>query len=126
MTDNNDNLEYLQAVCDACLEVSDRLDLTAHELIIAVAANLGRFVAVASEENEDVSQEELKALALNVFEAGVNVQPILYPAVEESAARLRFFINCTHTEQQILHAVNTAAEALREIHPRYFETPKSA
>ncbi len=78
-SDNNsgdkDNLEFLQAVCDACLEVSDRLDLTAHELIIAVAANLGRFVAVASEENEEVSLEDLKALALNMFEAGVKAQP---------------------------------------------------
>ena len=75
MTETNDNLEFLQAVCDACLEVSDRLDLTAHELIIAVAANLGRFVAVASEENEGASLDELKALALNMFEAGVNAQP---------------------------------------------------
>ncbi len=72
---DNDNLEFLQAVCDACLEVSDRLDLTAHELIIGVAANLGRFVAVASEESEEVSLEELKALALNMFEAGVNAEP---------------------------------------------------
>ena len=86
MTSNNDSgdngsgdkdgLEYLQAVCDACLDVSDRLDLTAHELIIAVAANLGRFVAVASEQNEEVSLEALKALALNVFEEGVKAQPV--------------------------------------------------
>ena len=32
---------------------------------------------------------------------GVNVQPILYPAVDESAARLRFFMTCDHTEDQI-------------------------
>ena len=42
MTDSTDNLEFLQAVCDACLEVAERLDLSAHELIVAVAANLGR------------------------------------------------------------------------------------
>ncbi len=75
MTDNTDNLELLQEVCDACLEVSDRLDLTAHELIVAVAANLGRFVAVASAETEDASLDELKQLALNVFEEGLNAQP---------------------------------------------------
>ena len=75
MTDNSDNLEMLQAVCDACLEVGERLDLTAHELIVAVAANLGRFVAVASAEGEDVSVEELKKLALNVFEEGLNTEP---------------------------------------------------
>jgi hypothetical protein len=73
---DNDSLEFLQAVCDACLDVSDRLDLTAHELIVAVAANLGRFVAVASSESEDVSVEELKKLALNVFEEGLKAQPV--------------------------------------------------
>jgi 7-keto-8-aminopelargonate synthetase-like enzyme len=61
-----------------------------------------------------------------MFDAGVNVQPILYPAVEESAARLRFFINCTHTEEQILYAVETAANALEEIHPAYFQRKESA
>ncbi|MEM7473869.1 MAG: aminotransferase class I/II-fold pyridoxal phosphate-dependent enzyme [Planctomycetota bacterium] len=70
-----------------------------------------------------ITGNSLHALLLSrkMFEAGVNVQPILYPAVEESAARLRFFINCTHTEEQIMHAVETAAEALREIHPAYFD-----
>jgi len=76
MTDNTDDLEFLQAICDACLEVSDRLNLTAHELIVAVAANLGRFVAVANEENEGTSIEDLKKLALNVFEEGINAQPV--------------------------------------------------
>ena len=70
-----------------------------------------------------ITGNSLHALLLSrkMYEAGVNVQPILYPAVEESAARLRFFINCTHTEEQILHAVEAASEALREIHPAYFE-----
>ncbi len=76
MADNTDDLEFLQAICDACLEVSDRLDLTTHELIVAVAANLGRFVAVASDENKEVSIDELKKLALNVFEEGINAQPV--------------------------------------------------
>ena len=70
-----------------------------------------------------ITGNSLHALLLSrkMYEAGVNVQPILYPAVEESAARLRFFINCTHTEEQILHAVEAASDALREIHPAYFE-----
>lgn len=75
MTDSTDNLELLQAICDACLEVGDRLDLTAHELIVAVAANLGRFVAVASAESDEVSLDELKKLAINVFEEGLNASP---------------------------------------------------
>ncbi|MFT5180209.1 MAG: hypothetical protein ACI9MJ_002517 [Alphaproteobacteria bacterium] len=76
MTDSTDNLELLQAVCDACLEVGERLDLTAHELIVAVAANLGRFVAVASAESDEASLDELKKLALDVFEEGINAEPV--------------------------------------------------
>ncbi len=76
MTDNTDDLEFLQAICDACLEVSDRLELTAHELIVGVAANLGRFVAVANEESDGASIEDLKKLALSVFEEGINAQPV--------------------------------------------------
>jgi 8-amino-7-oxononanoate synthase len=40
-------------------------------------------------------------LAAELYERGVNVQPILYPAVPEKAARLRFFISSAHTEEQI-------------------------
>jgi 7-keto-8-aminopelargonate synthetase-like enzyme len=40
----------------------------------------------------------------------INVQPIVHPAVEENAARLRFFISATHTEEEIRHAVNALAE----------------
>ncbi len=40
--------------------------------------------------------------------AGVNVQPIIFPAVPEQSARLRFFLSASHTPED-LHA---AAEAL--------------
>lgn len=36
-----------------------------------------------------------------LFQAGINVQPMIYPAVPNDAARLRFFISCLHTETQI-------------------------
>ena len=45
-----------------------------------------------------------------MLEAGINVQPIIHPAVEERAARLRFFLSAEHTTEQI----DTALEALRE------------
>ncbi len=69
-----------------------------------------------------ITGNSLHALLLSrkMFEAGVNVQPILYPAVDESAARLRFFINCTHTESQVMYTVEHVAKALREISPSYF------
>jgi 8-amino-7-oxononanoate synthase len=50
---------------------------------------------------------------------GINVQPILYPAVEERAARLRFFITSNHTPEQIRYTVNAIAEELRQINPAY-------
>jgi 8-amino-7-oxononanoate synthase/acyl carrier protein len=50
-----------------------------------------------------------------LFERGINVQPILYPAVDESAARLRFFITSTHTEEQIRETVAALAEELAQI-----------
>src|SRR5690348_4304372 len=40
-------------------------------------------------------------LAEAMFRRGVNVQPILYPAVPERAARLRFFLTAEHSEAQI-------------------------
>lgn len=48
-------------------------------------------------------------LSQYLFEHGINVQPIIHPAVEERAARLRFFISNTHTETQI----DTVLSALR-------------
>ncbi|WP_108663612.1 aminotransferase class I/II-fold pyridoxal phosphate-dependent enzyme [Acuticoccus kandeliae] len=46
-------------------------------------------------------------------ERGVNVQPIIYPAVPEKAARLRFFINSTHSPEDIDTAVAITAECLQ-------------
>jgi 8-amino-7-oxononanoate synthase len=46
---------------------------------------------------------------------GINVQPIFYPAVEEKAARLRFFIGCAHTEAQIVQTVEILAEELAKL-----------
>ncbi len=41
---------------------------------------------------------------------GVNVQPIVHPAVPDGAARLRFFLNATHTDAHIGEAVAILAE----------------
>ena len=51
-------------------------------------------------------------LAQALGAAGVNVQPIFYPAVEEGRARLRFFITAEHTEEQL---GRTAALLAREL-----------
>ncbi len=54
-------------------------------------------------------------LAQEMFAAGVNVQPILYPAVPERAARLRFFISSTHTEAQLRQTVEIMTEAVARV-----------
>lgn len=43
---------------------------------------------------------------------GIDAQPILYPAVRESAARLRFFITSEHTEAQIAGTVEAVADCV--------------
>jgi acyl transferase domain-containing protein/7-keto-8-aminopelargonate synthetase-like enzyme/NAD(P)-dependent dehydrogenase (short-subunit alcohol dehydrogenase family) len=51
---------------------------------------------------------------------GVNVQPIVYPAVAENAARLRFFLSSTHTRAELAETaekVDVLLEAIREAHP---------
>jgi 8-amino-7-oxononanoate synthase len=54
-------------------------------------------------------------LAQALFERGVNVQPILYPAVPERAARLRFFLTASHTEEQIRNAVAILLQESRRV-----------
>ena len=48
-------------------------------------------------------------------ERGVNVQPIVYPAVEDESSRLRFFISALHTEEQLQFAARTTRDALEEL-----------
>ncbi len=84
------------------------------------------FLRLAKEKGIDTGFSEGSAVvpailgnslhALQVSDAlkqrGINVQPILYPAVEETAARLRFFCTATHTEQQIRETVQVLAEEI--------------
>jgi 8-amino-7-oxononanoate synthase len=51
-------------------------------------------------------------LSQALFERGINVQPILYPAVPESSARLRFFLSAAHEEAQIHATIAALAEAM--------------
>ncbi len=63
-------------------------------------------------------------LSRRLFERGINVLPILYPAVEESSARLRFFVTAIHTDEQIRSTVRATREELEAIHPAYFAPPR--
>lgn len=54
-------------------------------------------------------------LADALFHRGINVQPILYPAVADNASRLRFFLSALHTEAQLGRTVTAVAEELARI-----------
>jgi 8-amino-7-oxononanoate synthase len=43
---------------------------------------------------------------------GINANPIIYPAVPEDKARLRFFVTSCHSEEQIRYTVKALAEEL--------------
>lgn len=58
-------------------------------------------------------------LSQALFRRGINVQPIVYPAVEEKAARLRFFITSRHTEEQIRYTIDVMTEEMDKINPSY-------
>jgi 8-amino-7-oxononanoate synthase/malonyl CoA-acyl carrier protein transacylase len=63
-----------------------------------------------------------KAVKLSnaLLKHGVSVQPMIYPSVAYDAARLRFFLSCTHTEEQIRLTVNALAEEMnlmKEVNP---------
>lgn len=45
-----------------------------------------------------------------LFENGINAQPIIHPAVEERASRLRFFLTSDHTEDEIRRCCATIAK----------------
>lgn len=61
-----------------------------------------------------ITGSSIKAARLSaaLFERGINVMPILYPAVPEKSARLRFFISCEHTESQIRQTVQALSEEI--------------
>ena len=54
-------------------------------------------------------------LAQALFARGVNVQPILYPAVPHRAARLRFFATAAHSEAQLREAAAIVIEEERAL-----------
>jgi 8-amino-7-oxononanoate synthase len=109
------------AGCLAALEILEREP----ELVARVNANARLFLTLAQEAGLDTGTSEgwaivpvmvgdslrATALASALLDRGVNALPILYPAVPERAARLRFFFTAEHSEDQIRAAVAaTAAE----------------
>jgi 8-amino-7-oxononanoate synthase len=104
--------------------------LRAHpEKVARLHERAGLFLRLAKEKGIDTGYSQGSAVvpailgnslhAMQVSDAlkhrGINVQPILYPAVEETAARLRFFCTATHSEQQIRETVQVLAEEIARV-----------
>lgn len=107
----------------ACALEAIKLMLAEPERVTRLHERGGQFLALARAHGIDtglsqgyavtpaILKSSLKAAKVSgrLFGLGINVQPIIYPAVEERAARLRFFISSAHTEAQLRLAVELLA-----------------
>ena len=83
----------------------------------AQAAGLDTGASIGAAIVPVILGSSLKAaqVADRLFRRGVNAQPIMFPAVPERAARLRFFLSALHEPAQIRHAVAETAAAVAEV-----------
>ncbi len=51
-------------------------------------------------------------LSNSLLADGINVQPIIHPAVEEKATRRRFFLSANRTPEQLRHAAQALADRI--------------
>jgi 8-amino-7-oxononanoate synthase len=72
--------------------------------------------------------DSLKALRLSqaLLQQGIDALPMVYPAVPDNSARLRFFVNCTHTPEQIRFALDVVAPELEALQVGDGEKPHAA
>lgn len=64
--------------------------------------------------------DSIKAIRLSqaLLRQGIDALPMVYPAVPDNSARLRFFVNCTHTPEQIRLALDVVAPELEALHQK--------
>jgi 8-amino-7-oxononanoate synthase len=108
-----------------------RLMLAEPERVAALSSNAAYFLAQAKAAGLDtgpsvgagivpiITGSSIRAAraADALFQRGINVQPIIYPAVPERAARLRFFLSSLHEPERLAHTVQITAEVLSQIGP---------
>mgnify|MGYP005846050837 CR=1 FL=1 len=93
------------------------------ELFLMLAREKGLNTGVGSSGSAVIPVivgDSLKAILLSqaLLRRGIDALPMVYPAVPDNSARLRFFVNCTHTPEQIrlaLDVVATELEALQKV-----------
>ena len=89
---------------------------------LACAHGLDTGVSVGCSVIPVIVGDSMRAAQLSndLLAAGINVMPIIHPAVPEGLARLRFFITSEHTPEQIQFTVATTAEKLQALVSRNF------
>ncbi len=99
------------------------------ERVRQAKVNARRFISLLNERGVNTGMSKDSAvvpaiignsvLALQLSDAmkdrGINVQPILYPAVEEDQARLRFFMSSLHKDEQLVTAATVLHEELTRL-----------
>ena len=109
------------AAIDVLEEQPERVDVlrARSELFLSLAKNAGLDTGASGGTAviPIITGNSLVALRLShrMFGDGINVQPILYPAVDETAARLRFFMTSLHSEDQIRLTVSRLVHHLNAL-----------
>ena len=94
----------LQSRAKFCLNLAKSKDLnTGH------SANSPIIPIIVGEPHKAVR------LSQTLIQQGINVNPMVYPSVPYDAARLRFFITCLHTEEQIEFTINKLESAIAKM-----------
>ncbi|CAK4776494.1 unnamed protein product [Aphanomyces euteiches] len=70
--------------------------------------------------------DTVRASMLLSDKEGINVKPIVHPAVEEGKCRLRFFISYLKTEEELQRTVDALVRVLDEIKASPFVHPAAA
>lgn len=108
MASESERVTRLQAISAYFLESAKALGLdTGHSIGSAVVPVIVGSSPVAAQ------------LSHALLEQGINVQPILYPAVPEKSARLRFFLSCDHSQDD----VDRTLQRLQQAYPRGSRPP---
>lgn len=107
-------IQVLQAEPQRVEQLHDRAKLF---LELAKTAGLNTGLSQDSPVIPIIVGESLKSVELSqrLMQRGINVPFMFYPSVPQGAARLRFFLTCTHTEAQIQTTIKTLAEEIKVI-----------
>lgn len=111
------SLAALQCLQREPQRVADLQERGKFFLELAKAADINTGASTGLAVISVITGSSIKAARLSaaLFERGINVMPILYPAVPEKSARLRFFMSCEHSETQIRQTVQVLSEEIARL-----------